>query len=126
FPVGSGKSAKSENTAIARDERMCTLSDVCRAAAYFTRWGGKFAIVHRPERLSELFCEMTKNGIEPKRLRLVQETEGSPPNLVLVEGRRGGNPGLSIEQPLVIRDADGCQTDFVNRIYRWQTGKERQ
>ena len=59
------------------------------------------------ERLSELFCCMTAHGIEPKRLRLVCHREGSAPNLVLVEGRRGGRPGLRIEPTLILHCPDG-------------------
>ena len=117
FPVGSGKSVESENLATARDERTCTLKDICKAAAFFTRWGGKFAMVHRPERLSEVFCAMTECGIEPKRFRFVQEKASSLPNLILVEGRRGGKPGLTIEKPLCIRNEDGTETDYIKSIY---------
>lgn len=117
FPVGSGKSSDNENIAAARDERLCTLMDICKAAAFFTRWGGKFAMVHRPERLSEVFCAMTACGIEPKRFRFVQETIASVPNLILVEGRRGGKPGLTIEKPLCIRETDGSETDYIRSIY---------
>lgn len=117
FPVGSGKSVESEDIATARDERTCTLKDICKAAAFFTRWGGKFAMVHRPERLSEVFCAMTECGIEPKRFRFVQEKASSLPNLILVEGRRGGKPGLTIEKPLCIRNEDGTETDYIKSIY---------
>ena len=117
FPVGSGKSVERENIATARDERTCTLKDICKAAAFFTRWGGKFAMVHRPERLSEVFCAMTECGIEPKRFRFVQEKASSLPNLILVEGRRGGKPGLTIERPLCIRNEDGTETDYIKSIY---------
>ena len=117
FPVSSGRSPDEESAATAREERTCTLRDVCTAAAYFTRWGGKFAVVHRPERLSELFCAMTDSGIEPKRLRFVENKLGSVPSLVLVEGRRGGKPGLTIEQPLVLCGEDGGDTYEVRRIY---------
>jgi len=117
FPVGSGKSVESENIATARDERTCTLKDICKAAAFFTRWGGKFAMVHRPERLSEVFCAMTESGIEPKRFRFVQEKASALPNLILVEGRRGGKPGLNIEKPLCIRNEDGTETDYIKSIY---------
>ena len=53
--------------------------------------------VHKPERLSELFCCMTAHGIEPKRLPCLPSGRGAVPNLVLIEGRRGGKPGLKIE-----------------------------
>jgi tRNA1(Val) A37 N6-methylase TrmN6 len=54
FAVGSGYSAPEGSRRAAREERFCTLDDLCRAAARLTRWGGRFCVVHRPERLSEL------------------------------------------------------------------------
>lgn len=117
FAERSGKSAPVSSRAIARDERSCNLTDLCTAAGYLCRWGGNFAVVHRPERLSELFCTMTRAGIEPKRLQLVCHRSDSDPSLVLVEGRRGGKPGLTIEAPLVLTNPDGSHSDAVLNIY---------
>lgn len=117
FPTGSGYTAPDEKRAAARDERFCTLQDLCAAAAYLTRWGGTFSLVHRPERLSELFCTMTACGIEPKRLRMVCRTAETAPSLVLVEGRRGGRPGLTIEPPLALYAPDGGDSAEVREIY---------
>lgn len=117
FPTISGKNAPDERRATARDERSCTLAELCAAAAYLCRWGGSFSLVHRPERLSEVFCAMTAAGIEPKRLRLVSHREDSAPNLVLIEGRRGGKPGLVIEPSLSLTDPDGTDSLEIRRIY---------
>ena len=121
FASGSGYTAPEESRAAARDERFCTLEDVCRTAAYLCRWGGSFAVVHRPERLSELLCAMTASGVEPKRLRLVSPRADRAPSLVLVEGRRGGNPGLTIEPPLVLQDDSGADSKEIQRIYHMET-----
>jgi len=118
FPVGGGKRAKGEAIADARDESLCTLDDLCRAAAHLLRWGGRFSAVHRPERLGELMVTMHHHGIEPKRLCLVSLTAERAPNLVLVEGRRGGNPGLIIEPPLLLQGPDGSDSDQIKTIYR--------
>ena len=118
FPVGSGYSAPEDSRRAAREERFCTLDDICRAAARLTRWGGRFCIVHRPERLSELFVTMTKHGLEPKRLRAVCRMAGDAPSLVLAEAQRGAKPGLTIEKPLALYDADGKESDECKRIYR--------
>ncbi|MCL2827880.1 MAG: methyltransferase [Oscillospiraceae bacterium] len=118
FPTGSGKRASGDALADARDEAACTLDDLCSAAAYLLRWGGRFSLVHRPERLSEIFVTMARHGIEPKRLRMVALTAKSAPNLVLVEGRRGGNPGLTIEAPLFLQDETGADSPEVRAIYR--------
>ena len=117
FPLGSGRLSPDKERAAARGETDCTLSDICAAAAFLCRTGGRVCFVHKPERLSELFCAMSASGIEPKRLRLVCYTQNSAPNLVLVEGRRGGNPGLKIEPALVLRNPDGAETDEILKIY---------
>lgn len=120
FAAGSGYTAPEAHRAAARDERFCTLEDVCRAAAYLCRWGGSFAVVHRPERLSELLCAMTASGVEPKRLRLVCPRAERAPSLILVEGRRGGKPGLTIEPPLVLQDEAGADSEEIQRIYHME------
>lgn len=117
FPENSGHTAPAEHRATARDERSCTLRDVCAAARWALRWGGSFCLVHRPERLSEMFCTMTQAGIEPKRLRMVCFSAEKAPSLVLVEGRCGGNKGLTIERPLILTDADGGDSEEIRKIY---------
>ena len=117
FPVGSGYSAPEGSRRAAREERFCTLDDVCRAAARLTRWGGRFCIVHRPERLSELCVTLTAHGLEPKRLRMVCRTAETAPTLVLVEAQRGAKPGLVIEPPLALYNADGTDSAESRRIY---------
>lgn len=117
FPVGSGAASPDPARAAARAEGSCTLEELCAAAAWLLRTGGSFCLVHRPERLAELFCAMSAHGLEPKRLRLCCPRVGSAPNLVLVEGRRGGRPGLAIEPALVLTDQDGTESAEVRRIY---------
>ncbi|MCL2563422.1 MAG: methyltransferase [Oscillospiraceae bacterium] len=118
FPAGGGKRAKGDALADARDETLCTIDALCRTAAYLLRWGGRFFAVHRPERLGELFVAMHKHGIEPKRLRTAALTAAHAPNLVLAEGRRGGNPGLSIDPTLLLQTPDGSESAELKTIYR--------
>ena len=103
--------------AAARGETSCTLDDICAAAQWLLRTGGGFSLVHRPERLGEVFACMGAHGMEPKRLRCVQPRAESAPSLVLVEGRRGGKPGLKIEPPLILSTSDGGESDEYRRIY---------
>jgi len=102
FSVGSGASAAGDARQTAREETNCTLADVCAAAARILRWGGRFALVHRPERLTDLLCTLRAHGLEPKRLRFVVPAAESAPSLVLTEARRGGKSGLTVEPPLII------------------------
>ena len=91
FPTGAGKPGGP-----ARSEEGCTLSQVCAAAGYLTRPGGRFALVHRPERLPDLFAALRASGLEPKRLALIQHSLTAAPSAVLVEAVRQGRPGLEV------------------------------
>lgn len=92
FPVASGTSAGN-----ARSEETCTLDELCFTAARLVKNGGRFALCHRPERLTDVLCTLRSHGLEPKRLKLISHSPGHPPNLILVEAMRQGKPGLSIE-----------------------------
>lgn len=120
FPVGAGPVSEDDGRARARGEGNCSMEQICEAAAYLCRWGGKVAFVHKPERLSELMTVMSIKGIEPKRLRMVSHSAFSAPNLVLIEGKRGAAPGLKIEAPLILTNPDGTDTEEIKRIYHRQ------
>ena len=101
----------------ARHESSCAFPEIAQAAAYLLRWGGAFCFVHKPERLTDVLCELRATRCEPKRLRFVHAAPDAPPSLILIEGRRGGNPGLIIERPLILRRADGSPTEEYDAIY---------
>ena len=102
FVPGRGKAPREAFENAARSEASLSLRELCEAAAYMLRNRGRFCVVYRPERLSELFCCMTDCGLEPKRLQMCHASYGAAPSLVLAEGVRGGAPGLKIEKPLII------------------------
>ena len=117
FPQGSGALPQDTDRAAARSEIRCTLPEFCAAAAYLVQTGGRACFIHRPERLSELLVNLTQTGLEPKRLRLVCRDAQAAPSLVLVEARRGGKPGLTIEPPLYLQNQNGAESDEYKRIY---------
>lgn len=102
FRALSGVSAPDAARKTAREESTCTLSDVCAAAQRVLRFGGSFALVYKPDRLTDLLCELRAHALEPKRARFVQSSAEAAPSLVLVEARRGGNSGLTVEPPLLL------------------------
>jgi tRNA1(Val) A37 N6-methylase TrmN6 len=103
--------------AIARHEILCTLEDVVREGAKVLKPGGSFFMVHRPQRLVEIFELMRKYGMEPKRMRLVHPFIDKPANMVLVEGVRGGRPQLTVENPLIIYTEKGVYSKEVIDLY---------
>ena len=117
FPLGRGALPPDPARAAARSETDLSLEELCRAAAWLLRSGGSFFLVHRPERLSELLCTLTACALEPKRLRLVCPRPERAPSLILLEARRGGQPGLQIEAPLLLYDSEGRESAEYRRIY---------
>lgn len=102
--------------AVARHEIACTLEDIVSVSSRLLQTAGRLCVCHRPERLCELFCCMTKYGIEPKRLRLVCQRAGKEPWLVLVEGQKCAKPGLRIAPPLFV-EQDGEISEEMKKIY---------
>lgn len=103
--------------AIARHEILCTLEDVVRNAAKLLKPGGSFFMVHRPFRLAEIITVMTQYKLEPKRMQLVYPYVDKEPNMVLIEGCRGGKPRMTVEKPLIIFKAPNVYTDEMYDTY---------
>lgn len=102
---------------IARHEALCTLDDVLAQSAKVLKVKGRFYMVHRPFRLPEIMTKMCKYGLEPKRMRLVYPYVDKEPNMVLIEGRKGGNPRMTVEAPLIVYEKDGSYTQELLGLY---------
>lgn len=90
--------------------------DVCVSNPPYFSGGGDFFLVHRPERLAELIVRGSEVNLEAKRLCLVRHQADSPVNLVLLQLRKGGKPGLKWEE-IVLHDLSGAPTEQYRRIY---------
>lgn len=102
---------------IARHEVLCTLDDIVKESAKVLQFKGRFYMVHRPFRLAEIFATMMKYGIEPKRMQLVHPYVNKEPNMVLIEGMKGGKSRITIEPPLIVYQEDGSYTEEILRWY---------
>ena len=103
--------------AIARHEVLCTLEDVVSQAAKLLKTGGHFFMVHRPFRLAEIISVMIKYKLEPKRMQLVYPFVDKEPNMVLIEGVRGGKSRMTVEKPLIIYKEPGVYMPEIYDIY---------
>lgn len=116
--LGSGLQNPREAHRLARHECACTLEDIARAAANLLRFGGRFCMCQRPERLCDIMNTLRTAGLEPKRLRMVQQRMGKAPKLVLIEAKRGARPGgLVVEPALMIEDEAGGFSEEMLHIY---------
>ena len=100
--AGAGLPNRSDKKNAARRELAGDIFDFCRAAGEKLKMGGRFVCVYLPDRLPDLLCAMREAGIEAKRMTVVSSDPSSLPSLVLVEGRRGGAPGMKLTRPLFL------------------------
>jgi tRNA1Val (adenine37-N6)-methyltransferase len=113
----SGLKNEHQSRTISRHEVSCTLEDVIRSAKRLLKDHGRLYLVHRPERLNDIFFLLRQYKMEVKLLQMVHSKADKEANLVLVEGRKSGKPGLMVKPPLIIYNEDGGYTEAVNRIY---------
>jgi Predicted O-methyltransferase len=113
----SGILNPNDKLAIARHEVLCNLEDVISAARILLKDNGRLFMVHRPERLIDIFMLMRKYKIEPKRVKMIHPKTGKAPNIVLVEGQRDGGAYLKWEPPLYVYDENGNYTKEIDSIY---------
>ncbi len=111
---GSGLVSQNQTIAIAKSEIACTLEDVVGAADNCLKMGGNFAMVHRPERLADIMTALRRHHMEPKRLKTVYARLDQPPVLLLVEAVKGGGTFLKWEEPFIVGDQEGQNTDVIN------------
>lgn len=114
----SGRVAPNIERAAARHELSGGLIDFVAAARWLLKNGGLFAVIYLAERLPELMGRMGAAGIEPKRLRMVHPRQGEAAKMVLLEGRKGGRPGLLVENPLYIYEDGELARDYTEEVLR--------
>ena len=119
----AGDTSCSDEIAIATHELKTNLEKIVSAASKVLKYGGKFLMVHRADRLVDILACCRQFKLEPKRLRIVYPKVGKEPNLVLIEAKKGAKSGLKILSPLVLNNNDGTETDELKAIYNRPTKK---
>ena len=115
FPEGSGGIREAQPRAVS--ETSCSPEKLFAAADRLLQWGGRLALVHRPERLADLCAVGRSHRLEAKRLRLVRHHAGAAPSLLLCEFHKGGHPGLRWENDLLLCLPDGSPSPELQIIY---------
>jgi len=112
---GTGRVAPNNERAAARHELAGGLNEFTAAAKWLLKNGGSFAVIYLAERLPELMAAMVGAGIEPKRLRMIHSRRGDAAKLLMLEGRKGGRPGLVVEEPLFVY-REGAGRDYSDEV----------
>lgn len=114
----SGKRNDCEAKYIARHEVFGGIDDFCAAAYRLLKFGGRFYVVYRPDRLIDLIDALRRNKLEPKRMTFVHGDLKTAPSMVLIEAKKGASPSLTLTRPLVLyKDTERNMSDDAAKIY---------
>ena len=114
------QSKKNENEikSIARHEILINIEDIIKLSRKLLKNNGNLVMVHRPERLSEIFLLMKKYNLEVKRLQFIYPKEDSESNMIIIEASKNGKEGIKIMPPIIVHDKDGNYNKEIEKIFR--------
>ena len=118
---GAGLVSPERSRALSRSDSDCPIGEWMAACARVLQNGGRLCCVFPAPRFLQLCDAMRASRVEPKRVRFVAARAYAAPKLVLVEGLKGGRPGLHVLPLLATRDERGELTDEMRRIYGEET-----
>ena len=113
---GGGLKNPEEGKAIARHEILLTLEETLRESSKLLKQGGRFYMVHRASRTSEIVSLMETYALKPDAIRFVHSFREKDAELLLISARRGGRNAVRIEPPLVLYGEDGGYTEETKAI----------
>ena len=114
---GSGRVNPDPQRAVARHEIKASLTDVLQTARRLLRTAGRFVTIYTAERTTDILSQMRNEQIEPKMLRMIHSNRNTDARLILIEGLKGGRPGLKIPPPLIVYDENGDYTAEVQQMF---------
>ena len=111
-----GLTNSADTKTIARHEVLCSLDDILRESMRLLQDKGRFYMIHRPFRLTEIMIKMNHYKIEPKRIQFIHPYIDKEPVLVLIEGVRGARPRVTVEPPIIIYEKSGQKEKGENHV----------
>lgn len=114
--INTGIQNENKHKLIARHEIEADLDDFIKTSYSLLKDRGTLYMVHRTERLTEIFYYLRKNRMEPKEVRFVQNTINTPPKLVLIKAVKNAHAFLKIGKTIYIRETDGRESEEIQKI----------
>ena len=115
--INTGLINKEDKKVISRHEITASLRDFIHISSYLLRDYGEFFMVHRPDRLVDIFSIMREEKIEPKKIKFVYPNKNKKTNLVLIKRIKNGNSFLEFDNNLYVYDDKGNYTNDILKIY---------
>ncbi len=117
FKAGSAMISDNDSKMISRHEIRLNIEELFQAASSLLKPRGKFYLIHRPDRMVDIFYHARVNNLEVKRAKMVYSRVGSEPKLLILECVKGGGSEIKWQKPLYIYDEDGNYTEEIYKIY---------
>lgn len=114
--LNSGDMNAQDNISISRHEVMINLEQLIESAAKLVKFGGKFFLIHKAERLAEIIELMCRYNLTPKKLINILPKSNKAVDTVIVEGKKGAKHGMKIEALTVYND-DNTMTKAAAKLY---------
>ena len=118
FPLNdTTKTNQDEHYELARHELAIDLPGLAQVANKLLKNNGKFYMVHRPERLADIFSAFSARKLMIKRIQFVYGKADREANMVLIEAIKAGRlGGVRIMPPIVAYEQTNEYTKQVQNI----------
>ena len=83
---------------VATKEILTNLDSVVMNASNLLKYGGRLFMVHRVDRMVDIFCTLRKYKLEPKKLNVIYPKKDYEPVVFLVEAKKGGKAGIRVSK----------------------------
>lgn len=117
-PLGTALKSEGEAKKLSRHEETIAIDEIAIVASKLLKNGGRIAMVYPAPRLLELMMSLKRNGLEPKRVRLVMDKPNAVPKLALLDAIKGAGSMLHWLPPLILKEPSGEWSSEWKRIYR--------
>ncbi len=108
----SGDKSENQEIAIATHEIETNLDSILENASKLLKYGGKFFMVHRADRMVDVFCLCRKHKIEPKRMCVIYPNKKAEPAVFLMCGIKNGKKGLRVSKATFAEDVKYSVNSF--------------
>lgn len=113
----TSKKNPNQHLMLARHEITTTLKEVVAMTSGLLKMGGRFYLVHRPDRFLEIMDVLRAERLAPKRVQFVYPKAGREANMVLIEAIKDGKDGgLRFCEPLTVYDQAGNYQPLIKEI----------
>ena len=97
---GGGYVNESDTKMIARHEILCNIKDIFRSVSEILKFGGRFYMVHKSERLAEIISLATSYKLEPKEIQFIHGGTDKNSKLMLISFLKGGGSQVTVYPPI--------------------------